>query len=98
MEAAVSEINNWSPSNPETTTAFFDYFMNEGDVNAAEEFCKILKNNNSLDSDAYHWLLKIYVAAGKVAPDIRQRLEDDGIELSQEIQDLLVNVCPRVNL
>ncbi|XP_022769519.1 pentatricopeptide repeat-containing protein At1g02370, mitochondrial [Durio zibethinus] len=94
MEAAVSEINDWSPSNPETTTAFFDYFMNKGDVDAAEEFCKILKNNNCLDSDAYHWLLRTYVAAGKVAPDMRKRLENDGIELSQDLQNLLVNVCP----
>ncbi|XWS76664.1 hypothetical protein CRYUN_Cryun01aG0196800 [Craigia yunnanensis] len=94
MEAAISHFNDWSPLNPETTTAFFDYFMNEGDVNAAEEFCKILKNNNCLDSDAYHLLLRTYVAAGKVAPDMRQRLEDDCIELSKELQDLLVNVCP----
>ncbi|XWS46543.1 hypothetical protein CRYUN_Cryun14cG0076800 [Craigia yunnanensis] len=94
MEAAVSEINDWSPSSSETRTAFLDYFMNEGDVDAAEEFCKILKNNNCLDSDAYHCLLRTYAAAGKVAPDMRQRLENDGIELSQELQDLLVNVCP----
>ncbi|XVF72758.1 hypothetical protein PTKIN_Ptkin12aG0146100 [Pterospermum kingtungense] len=93
-EAAVSEINNWSPFYPETATAFFDYFLNEADVDSAEEFCKILKNGKGLDSDAYHWLLKTYAAAGKVAPDMRQRLEDDGIELTQELQDLLVNVCP----
>ncbi|XP_022727497.1 pentatricopeptide repeat-containing protein At1g02370, mitochondrial-like [Durio zibethinus] len=42
-EAAVSEINDWSPSNLETLT------------------------------------ITLYVAAaGKVAPDMRQRLEDDG--------------------
>ncbi|XVE77530.1 hypothetical protein DITRI_Ditri13aG0070600 [Diplodiscus trichospermus] len=93
MEAAVSEFDSWRPY-PETKAAFFDYFINEGDIDAAEEFCKILKNNNSLDSDAYHGLLRTYVAAGKVAPAIRKRLKDDGIELSQELQDLLVNVCP----
>ncbi|XVF80688.1 hypothetical protein PTKIN_Ptkin15bG0094900 [Pterospermum kingtungense] len=95
MEAAVSEVKGWSPSNPETRTAFFDYFVNEGDVDAAEEFCKILKNNSCLNSDVYHGLLRTYVAAGKVAPDMRQRLEDDGIELSQELQNLLVNVCTK---
>ncbi|XVF32909.1 hypothetical protein REPUB_Repub17cG0123400 [Reevesia pubescens] len=94
MEAAVSEINDWCPLSPETTTAFFDYFINEGDVDAAEEFCKILKRGNCLDSNAYHSLLKTYVAAGKLALDMRQRLEEDGIELSQELQELLVNVCP----
>ncbi|TYI69369.1 hypothetical protein E1A91_D08G150500v1 [Gossypium mustelinum] len=94
MEAAVSEVKDWSPVNPETMTAFFDYFMNEGDVKAAEEFCKHLKNNNCLDSEVYHQLLRLYVAAGKVAPDMRRRLEDDAIEISKELEDLLVKVCP----
>ncbi|GMI98892.1 hypothetical protein like AT1G02370 [Hibiscus trionum] len=93
MEAAVTENRDWRPW-PQTTAAFFDYFMDEGDVDAAEEFCKILKGSGSLDSRAYHSLLKTYIAAGKVAPDMRRRLEEDGIELSQELQDLLVTVCP----
>ncbi|KAK8639595.1 hypothetical protein V6N13_137968 [Hibiscus sabdariffa] len=94
MEAAVSEVKDWSPLIPETRKAFFNYFFDEGDVEAAEEFCKILKNKNGLDSEAYHWLLKTYVAAGKVAPDMPQRLEDDGIEINKELQDLLVKACP----
>ncbi|XP_017982141.1 PREDICTED: pentatricopeptide repeat-containing protein At1g02370, mitochondrial [Theobroma cacao] len=92
VEAVVSEMGDWRPA-PETITAFFDYFMKERDVDAAEEFCRILKSKNGLDSNAYHLLLKTYVAAGKVAPDMRRRLEVDGIQLSQELQDLLVNVC-----
>ncbi|GMI76017.1 hypothetical protein like AT1G02370 [Hibiscus trionum] len=94
MEAAVSEVKDWIPSVPETRQAFFKYFFNERDVEAAEELCKILKNSNGLDSKAYHWLLKTYVAAGKVAPDMRERLEADGIEISNELQDLLVKACP----
>ncbi|KAE8727576.1 hypothetical protein F3Y22_tig00005459pilonHSYRG00302 [Hibiscus syriacus] len=64
MEAAVSEVKDWSPSIPETKKVLFEYFLNEGDVDAAEVFCKILKNSNPLDSEDYYWLLKTYVAAG----------------------------------
>ncbi|MBA0834381.1 hypothetical protein Goarm_006740 [Gossypium armourianum] len=60
----------------------------------AAQFCRILKNNNPLDSNAYRTLLKAYIVSGKVAPNMWQRLAKDGIELSQELQDLLVNVCP----
>ncbi|KAA3462415.1 pentatricopeptide repeat-containing protein mitochondrial [Gossypium australe] len=58
------------------------------------EAAVILKNNSPLDSNAYGTLLKAYIVSGKVAPNMWQRLAKDGIELSQELQDLLVNVCP----
>ncbi|XVE73459.1 hypothetical protein DITRI_Ditri11bG0119200 [Diplodiscus trichospermus] len=35
---------------------------------------EILENKNRLDSDDYHWSLRTYVAAGKVAPDMCQGL------------------------
>ncbi|KAE8703574.1 Cyclophilin-like peptidyl-prolyl cis-trans isomerase family protein isoform 1 [Hibiscus syriacus] len=66
MEAAVSENGGWSPF-PETTAAFFEYFINEGDVDAAGDFCEILR-------------------PGKVAPDMCAMLEEDGIQLSQDLQ------------
>ncbi|OMO82109.1 hypothetical protein COLO4_23216 [Corchorus olitorius] len=93
LEAAISVDKTWQPM-PGTKIAFFDYFMKEGDVDAAEEFCKLLKSRDCLDANAYLLLLKTYAAAGKQAPDMRQRLEKDAIELSQELQDLLENVCP----
>ncbi|XWS31837.1 hypothetical protein CRYUN_Cryun23aG0110500 [Craigia yunnanensis] len=97
MEAAVSEINYRSPSYPETMTAFFDYFMNKGDVDAAEEFCKFLKNNYCLDSDDYHGLLRTYVAAGKVAPDTGRRLED-GYRTKPRASGFACKSLPRVIL
>jgi hypothetical protein len=40
-------------------------------------------------------LLKTYIAAGKLAPEMRQRLEEDGIEINPELENLLERVCPK---
>lgn len=95
MEAAVFETKDceWHPS-PAVVSAFLKYFEEEKDVDSAEQFCKILKLLNCLNSNAYHLLLKTYVAAGKLAPEMRQRLEEDDIEINVELEDLLQRVCP----
>ncbi|KAJ6400945.1 hypothetical protein OIU84_016380 [Salix udensis] len=82
MRAAFSEVREieWQPE-PKTLSAFFAYFEDEKDVDGAERLCKILKHINRLDSNAYDLLLKTYIAAGKLAPEMRQRLEEDGIEI-----------------
>lgn len=96
MEAAVSEAkdNEWHPS-PAVVSAFLKYFEEEKDVDSAEQFCKILKRLNCLNSNSYHLLLKTYVAAGKLAPEMRERLTGDNIKVSVELEDLLQRVCPR---
>ncbi|KAF8401319.1 hypothetical protein HHK36_012253 [Tetracentron sinense] len=95
MEAAVSEVkdNEWQPYQ-ERVSAFLKYFEEEKDVNGAEEFCKMLKKINCLDSIAYHLLLNTYMAAGKTAPEMRQRMKEDEIEMSSELENLLQRVCP----
>ncbi|KAI5565066.1 hypothetical protein BDE02_14G099000 [Populus trichocarpa] len=96
MKAAFSEVKEieWQPE-PKTVSAFFAYFEDEKDVNGAERLCKILKHINRLDSNAYDLLLKTYIAAGKLAPEMRQRLEEDGIEINPELENLLERVCPK---
>ncbi|KAF3436555.1 hypothetical protein FNV43_RR23647 [Rhamnella rubrinervis] len=96
MEAAVSETKDWEwhPS-PALVNEFLKYFEQEKDVDSAEQFCKILKRLNCLNSNAYHLLLKTYIAAGKLAPEMRQRLGEDDIEISVELEDLLQRVCPQ---
>ncbi|PSR85938.1 Pentatricopeptide repeat-containing protein [Actinidia chinensis var. chinensis] len=96
MEAAVSAAkdNEWHPK-PASIDKFLKYFEEEKDVNGAEEFCKMLKKVNHLDSKAYHSLLHTYVASGKPAPDMRRRMEADGIEMNLDIENLLERVCPR---
>lgn len=95
VEAAVSGMrdNAWSPT-PAVAHAFLEYFENERDVDGAEQFCKILQKLNSLNSDAFHLLLKTYVASGKTSAEILQRLEKNRITISSEFKKLLERICP----
>ena len=95
LEAAVSEVKDgkWRPT-PATATAFLKYFEGEKDVDGAEEFCRVLKTFNCLTSNIYYLLLKTYVAAGKLAPEMRQRLKEDHIKISSDLENLLQRVCP----
>jgi len=95
LESAVSEVeaDEWCPT-PETATAFFKYFEGEKDVDGAEEFCRVLKTLNCLTSNIYHLLLNTYIAAGKLAPEMRQRLKEDHIEINTDLEKLLQTVCP----
>lgn len=95
LEAAVSEVkdNEWRPT-PAIASAFLKSFEEEKDVDGAEEFCKILRTFDCLNSNIYHLLLKTYIAAGKLAPEMRQRLKEDHIEISTDLENLLERVCP----
>ncbi|CAL9009307.1 unnamed protein product [Prunus brigantina] len=95
LGAAVSETvdEEWHPS-PDATSAFFKYFEEEKDVESAENFCKILKRLNCLCSNEYYLLLKTYIAAGKLDPEMRQRLKEEDIEISPELESLLERVSP----
>ncbi|XP_050264336.1 pentatricopeptide repeat-containing protein At1g02370, mitochondrial [Quercus robur] len=95
LESAVSEVeaDEWCPT-PETATAFFKYFEGEKDVDGAEEFCRVLKTFNCLTSNIYHLLLNTYIAAGKLAPEMHQRLKEDHIEINTDLEKLLQTVCP----
>ncbi|PIA28293.1 hypothetical protein AQUCO_07200148v1 [Aquilegia coerulea] len=93
MEATVSKVkkNEWKP-NKEKVCAFLKHFEEEKDVARAEEFCKMLKKVDCLDSEAYRLLLSTYVAAKEKEPGMRKRLEIDEIEMSTEIEELLESV------
>uniref|UniRef100_A0A2N9IM08 Pentacotripeptide-repeat region of PRORP domain-containing protein n=1 Tax=Fagus sylvatica TaxID=28930 RepID=A0A2N9IM08_FAGSY len=67
--------DKWHPA-PETVTAFFDYFEGEKDVEGAERFCMLLKIYKWFTFDIYHLLRKTYIAAGKLTPEMRQRLKE----------------------
>lgn len=95
MEAAISVVkgNEWHPS-PGSVDIFLKYFEEEKDVDGAEELCKMLKKNNCLDSKIYNSLLRTYIAAGKTAPEMRRRMEEEGIEMNCKLESLLERVCP----
>ncbi|KAG7595560.1 Pentatricopeptide repeat [Arabidopsis suecica] len=97
LEAAVSDSaenkDEWSWSS-ELVSLFFLNFEKAKDVDGAEDFCKILSNWKPLDAETMSFLIKTYAAAEKTCPDIRERLSQHQIEVSEEIQDLLKTVCP----
>lgn len=96
LESVISESKEkeWHPSSA-MTNAFLKYFEEEKDAEGAEQFARILKRFKCLDASAYHLLLKTYVAAGRSAPDMRQRLKEDDIEISSELEELLGIICPQ---
>ncbi|KAL5561029.1 hypothetical protein UlMin_030776 [Ulmus minor] len=96
LDEAVSEAKeeDWQPS-PELVIAFLRYFEEEKDVDGAERVLNILKPFRCLDpSKTYHLMLKIYVAADRIALDMRQRLEESGVEINSELEELLHTICP----
>ncbi|KAL6228250.1 hypothetical protein ACLB2K_002204 [Fragaria x ananassa] len=95
LEEAILETKDdeWRPS-PETIAAFLNYFEETKDIDSAENFCKILKRLNCLSSNEYCLLLKVYVAAGEFLPEICQRLKEDNIQISPELEELVEKVSP----
>ncbi|KAI7995411.1 Pentatricopeptide repeat-containing protein [Camellia lanceoleosa] len=89
MEAALGHPKS------ESVDKVLKYFEEEKNVDGAEALCKMLKKVNCLDSKAYDSLLRTYIAAGKPAPDMRIRIEADGIEVNSEFENLLETVCPK---
>ncbi|KAJ7977677.1 Pentatricopeptide repeat-containing protein [Quillaja saponaria] len=98
LKAAVSEVKDdewcWCPS-PETASAFLKCFEEEKDVDGAEEFFGILESFECVGSDIYLLLIKIYIAAGKLSPEMRQRMKDRNVEINCELEKLLERVCPK---
>ncbi|GAB4830586.1 hypothetical protein Ancab_020352 [Ancistrocladus abbreviatus] len=97
MEAAIVKVNidqKWLPE-PEQIDAFFKYFEEQKDVDGAEHFCTMLKKVSCLNSKVYLSLLQIYAAAGKTATGLRKRMEEYGVEISSEHENLLEKVCPK---
>lgn len=95
LEAAVSDSaenkDEWSWSS-ELIRLFGLHFEKAKDVDGAEEFCRVLSNWRPLDSETVIFLMKTYAAAEKTCPDMRERLLQHQIEVSEEIQDLLETV------
>ncbi|CAN6569906.1 unnamed protein product [Malus baccata var. baccata] len=93
LGASVSESKDgeWHPS-PDTRIAFLKYFEDEKDVDGAEKFCKILKRLGCLSCNEYCLLLKTYIAARKSDPAMHQRLKEERIEISPELENLLEKV------
>lgn len=77
----------------EGVSLFLQDFENAKDVNGLEKFCKILKKYGCLDASAYESLIRTYAAAGKSDASLRQRIEEEKIELNPESKKLLDEMC-----
>ncbi|KAL8129128.1 LOW QUALITY PROTEIN: hypothetical protein V2J09_018283 [Rumex salicifolius] len=83
----------WRPSH-ERIFALCQYFEEKKDVDGAEKLLKLLRRLKCLSSNSYLWLLRIYVAAEKIASDMPHRMKEDGFEVTSEHKVLLEKVCP----
>ncbi|CAN8306436.1 unnamed protein product [Cochlearia groenlandica] len=97
LEAAVSDSaenkDEWSWSS-ELVSLFFLHLEKAKDVDGAERLCKILSNCRPFDSETATFLVRTYAAAEKTCPEMKERLFQHQIQVSEEIQDLLETVCP----
>ncbi|KNA23146.1 hypothetical protein SOVF_027440 [Spinacia oleracea] len=90
LEAAMAA--KWKPLT-EKLDPFFEHFKVEKDVDSAEELCRKLEKVRVLNSKGYLWLLQTYADAGKTAPEMRQRMEKSGVDISTEHEELLQKIC-----
>ncbi|XP_074279893.1 pentatricopeptide repeat-containing protein At4g01990, mitochondrial-like [Silene latifolia] len=91
MEAAID--SKWKPL-AEKLDPCFQHFKDRKDVDGLEKFCRLLKRSQALDAKAYLWVLETYVDAEKTAPDMRERIKADGINVTPRLEELLKRVCP----
>ncbi|XP_062205064.1 pentatricopeptide repeat-containing protein At2g20710, mitochondrial-like [Phragmites australis] len=66
-----------------------NHFMDQKDVEAAEEMMSMLQKLIPLSRDVYCCLLKIYVRAGKPVCDLLDRMKKDGLEADEETDRIL---------
>ncbi|KAK4779094.1 hypothetical protein SAY86_006622 [Trapa natans] len=95
LEAAVAISKNetWIP-HLSTIAGFLTHFDGNGDVETAHKLFSLLKEVDNLKATAYHLLLKAYAAAGKTDPGLLGMLEEDGVKINDELEELLQEVCP----
>nr|XP_010921472.1 pentatricopeptide repeat-containing protein At4g01990, mitochondrial [Elaeis guineensis] len=93
LENAVSMVkqDEWKLSQEKVST-FLKCLEEAKDVEGAERFSKSLKVLNCLDTRAYESLLRTYSLARRRDPSLRQRINDDKIELSSHTKRLLKRV------
>lgn len=78
----------WKP-NPENVLASLEYFRDQKDVEAAEEFVKTLRHLVPLTKENYLCLLRTYLLAGKPVTDLLEWMKEDGFNADDETQKIL---------
>ncbi|OAY72732.1 Pentatricopeptide repeat-containing protein, mitochondrial [Ananas comosus] len=86
--ALVAGQIGWKP-NPRNAIESLNHFLEQQDVEAAEELVRLLKRLVPLTTDVYNYLLRIYLSAGKPLSDLLERMRNDGIEEDEETARIL---------
>eukprot|EP01018_Ginkgo_biloba_P028974 Gb_03508 [translate_table: standard] len=73
----------------EIVTAILKYFEEEGNIEGAEEYLKILRGVKNVTTEIYNSLLCSYVKAGKAAPKILKRMKKDNVSPDEETERLV---------
>ncbi|XP_015697142.2 pentatricopeptide repeat-containing protein At2g20710, mitochondrial-like [Oryza brachyantha] len=87
-KALASASNEWIPDLTNVLMSL-NYFMEQKNVEAAEEMASLLQRLLPLTRDVYHGLLKTYVNAGKPVSDLLDRMRKDGINTDEETDKIL---------
>ncbi|KAL6641274.1 hypothetical protein ACP70R_019455 [Stipagrostis hirtigluma subsp. patula] len=66
-----------------------NHFMDQKDVEAAEDMASMLQKLVPLTRDVYHCLLKTYASAGKPVSDLFDRMKKDGFEADEETNRII---------
>ncbi|KAJ1294956.1 hypothetical protein BS78_01G186100 [Paspalum vaginatum] len=78
----------WKPD-PKNVVLSLNHFMDQKDVEAAEEMVSMLQKLVPLTRDVYHCLLKTYIHAGKPVSDLLDSMKKDGLEADEETDRIL---------
>jgi pentatricopeptide repeat protein len=92
---ALASANPPCPWKPDLANVLMslNHFMEQKDVDSAEEMASMLQKLVPLTRDVYHSLLKTYVLAGKPVSDLLERMKKDGIEADEETERILAGEC-----
>ncbi|KAF0928872.1 hypothetical protein E2562_010730 [Oryza meyeriana var. granulata] len=87
-KALASVTAGWKPDLTNVLMSL-NYFMEQKNIEAAEEMASLLQRLVPLTRDVFHGLLKTYVNAGKPVSELLDRMKKDGIEVDEETDKIL---------
>lgn len=93
MMKAVEAGKTWWKPSPENVNVSLKYFEEQKDVDAAEEFVTLVHQLIPLCRDVYHFLLRIYLVAGKPVSGVLDRMKADNIDAYEETDKILEGSC-----
>lgn len=91
-KALACATSRWEPDRTNVLMSL-EHFMEQKNVEAAEEMASLLRNLVPLTRDVYHILLETYVHAGQPVSDLLDRMKNDGFEADEETDKIIAGIC-----